>query len=128
MWKWNVFVPVYEYYILDLCLSIYVQTLDKEQCLQWVLGHRLPLFVKSDIYSEFKLCKALTQGDDGVMRDVRWLSGRGEGEMVRGRVRSQSVMGNTFYSLTFPWIEHIWMFCNIASSCLYIQIPYILLE
>ena len=35
--------------------------MDKQQSWEWVTRHRLPLFLKSDIYSEYKLCKLLTR-------------------------------------------------------------------
>ncbi len=34
--------------------------MDKQQSWEWVTQHRLPLFLRSDLYSEYKLCKLLT--------------------------------------------------------------------
>lgn len=33
--------------------------MDKQQSWEWVTQHRLPLFLRSDLYSEYKLCKLL---------------------------------------------------------------------
>ena len=35
--------------------------MDKHQSWEWVTRHRLPLFLKSDLFSEYKLCKLLTR-------------------------------------------------------------------
>ena len=35
--------------------------MDKQQSWEWVTQHRLPLFLRSDLYSEYKLCKLLTE-------------------------------------------------------------------
>ncbi|XP_064382718.1 regulator of G-protein signaling 22-like isoform X2 [Halichondria panicea] len=35
--------------------------LDRHQSWSWIIEHRLPLFLKSDILSEYKLCKLLSQ-------------------------------------------------------------------
>ena len=35
--------------------------MDKQQSWEWVTEHRLPLFLRSDLYSEYKLCKLLTE-------------------------------------------------------------------
>ena len=35
------------------------QALSPNQCLQWIIQHRLPLFLKSDLYFEYKLCNIL---------------------------------------------------------------------
>ena len=70
---------------------INLQTMDKGQCWQWVLEHRLPLFMKSDLFSEFKLCKVLTAVRYTANKGV-W-SGVIEGERVIGRRRSQSAVG-----------------------------------
>lgn len=40
--------------------TIPLQTLDKLQGWLWVAEHRLPLFLKSDLLFEYKLCKFLT--------------------------------------------------------------------
>lgn len=37
-----------------------MQSLDQQQSKLWVTQHRLPLFLRSDLYSEYKLCKLLT--------------------------------------------------------------------
>jgi len=37
-----------------------MQSLDQQQSWLWVVQHRLPLFLRSDLYSEYKLCKLLT--------------------------------------------------------------------
>ena len=34
--------------------------MDRQQSWEWVTQHRLPLFLRSDLYSEYKLCKLLT--------------------------------------------------------------------
>ncbi len=39
------------------------QALDRHQSWSWIIEHRLPLFLKSDIFSEYKLCKLLSQRD-----------------------------------------------------------------
>ena len=36
-----------------------MQSLDQQQSKLWVIQHRLPLFLRSDLYSEYKLCKLL---------------------------------------------------------------------
>ena len=36
------------------------QSLDREQSHRWVVEHRLPLFLHSDLYSEYNLCRLLT--------------------------------------------------------------------
>ena len=36
------------------------QPLEKEQSWQWVIEYRLPLFLRSDLFSEYKICKHLT--------------------------------------------------------------------
>lgn len=50
-------------------MCILLQPLDKQQCWQWVLDHRLPLFLRSDLFSEYKLCKRLTAPQ--IIDDVR---------------------------------------------------------
>ena len=37
-----------------------LQSLDTQQTWSWVVQHRLPLFLRSDLYSEYKLCTLLT--------------------------------------------------------------------
>ena len=53
-------------------LLIFLQSVDKQQSWQWVTQHRLPLFLKSDLFSEYKLCKLLTtpasDHSDGIGR------------------------------------------------------------
>ena len=39
---------------------IYMQALDRHQSWSWVVEHRLPLFLRSDLFSEYKLCKLLS--------------------------------------------------------------------
>ena len=41
-------------------MTFYLQSVDKQQSWEWVTQHRLPLFLRSDLYSEYKLCKLLT--------------------------------------------------------------------
>lgn len=36
------------------------QALDRHQSWTWVVEHRLPLFLRSDLFSEYKLCKLLS--------------------------------------------------------------------
>ncbi len=43
-----------------MVLYLLLQPLDKEQSWQWVVEHRLPLFLRSDLYSEYKISKLLT--------------------------------------------------------------------
>ena len=40
--------------------SLFLQSVDKQQSWDWVTQHRLPLFLRSDLFSEYKLCKLLT--------------------------------------------------------------------
>ena len=37
------------------------QSLDKEQSCEWIVHHRLPLFLRSDLYSEYKLSRLLSR-------------------------------------------------------------------
>ena len=39
--------------------------MDKQQSWEWVTQHRLPLFLRSDLFSEYKLCRLLTTTDHG---------------------------------------------------------------
>ena len=39
---------------------LHKQALDMKQSWDWLIQHRLPLFLRSDIYSEYKICKLLT--------------------------------------------------------------------
>lgn len=41
-------------------VHVSLQNLDREHSYQWILQHRLPLFLHSDLYSEYNLCKLLT--------------------------------------------------------------------
>ncbi|KAM6995362.1 regulator of G-protein signaling 22 [Tautogolabrus adspersus] len=43
-----------------------VSCLDKEQGIQWILTERLPFFLKSDCYSEYRLAKLLCQWDPNL--------------------------------------------------------------
>lgn len=38
--------------------------MEKKQSWQWIIQHRLPLFLRSDLYSEYKICKLLTSSTD----------------------------------------------------------------
>ena len=67
------------------------QPLDPARGLQWVLKDRLPLFLRSDLYSEYRLCRLLdrpsTLGEESVVRKTQSLaasstSGQSSGEAV----------------------------------------------
>ena len=45
---------------------IIVQPLEEVHSKSWVLRERLPLFMRSDLYSEYRLCRLLDQPSDGV--------------------------------------------------------------
>ena len=47
---------------------IHAQLIDRQQSWSWVVQHRLPLFKKSDLYSEYKLCKMLTMSEVTVAK------------------------------------------------------------
>ena len=46
-----------------------LQALDRHQSWSWVIEHRLPLFLKSDVFSEYKLCKLLCSKDNTITAD-----------------------------------------------------------
>lgn len=45
--------------MLNPNFTVLFQSLDKEQSWQWVVQHRIPLFLRSDLYSEYKISKLL---------------------------------------------------------------------
>ena len=51
---------LYMYVVTTGDFFFFLQSVDKQQSWQWVTQQRLPLFLKSDLFSEYKLCKLLT--------------------------------------------------------------------
>ena len=43
-----------------LLVQSILQSFEKNQSWEWVIKNRLPLFIRSDLYSEYKICKRLT--------------------------------------------------------------------
>ena len=42
-------------------MLILFQTLNKEQGIEWIKAHRLPAFLESDCYLEYRLAKLISQ-------------------------------------------------------------------
>lgn len=53
--------PLKYMYVRCIAAALFPQALDRHQSWSWIIEHRLPLFLKSDILSEYKLCKLLSQ-------------------------------------------------------------------
>ena len=61
-----------------------VQPLDPTQGLSWVLKDRLPLFFRSDLYSEYRLCRLMDQppslGEESLLRTTQSLTASSTGD------------------------------------------------